>query len=313
MPSRFVVRLRNAFRRIPGPWKPKYDLLRNEEIRAELQPHSLSFLSFHSPFLFLIGLGLGIGFLFNAVSGWVSFEDFLGYMPGIVAVRFVIWTVALSVFGIAVSVLTIRWSVFATYIAIIALALYITLQSPEVGANPFFLPLYSVVLALVGMAMVDLYRRTHTYVVTDLRLILRAGILTKSERSILFENVSDMETKQGVLGRIFGYGHIIPVTASGLGTGAEEAFAGGGAGAQNAQGNLGGALFAGGTRGVRVARAASYAKLHGVTPFRRVKMLLQHLLQEHSSIYYAKEQRDILRDMRELMAAREEVDTILVE
>ena len=313
MPSPFAMRLRNALRRIPGPWKPKYDLLRNEEIRAELQPHPLSFLSFHSPFLFLIALGLGIGFLFNAVSGWVSFEGFLGYMPGIVAVRFVIWAVALSVFGIGVSVLTIRWSVFGTFVAIIALALYITLQAPEVGANPFFLPLYSVVIALVGMALVDLFRRTHTYVVTDLRLILRAGILTKSERSILFENVTDLETKQGVLGRIFRYGHIIPVTASGLGTGAEEAFAGGGAGAQNAQGKVAGALFAGGTRGVRVARASSYAKLHGVTPFRQVKMLLQHLLQEHSTIYYAKEQRDILRDMRELMAARDQVDTILVE
>ncbi len=313
MRSRFARRLRTALRRIPGPWKPKYDLLRNEEIRAELQPHPLSFLSFHSPFLFLIALGLGIGYLFNAVSGWVSFEDFLGYMPGIVAVRFIIWTVGLLVFGIAVSVLTIRWSVFATFVAIIALALYITLQGPEVGANPFFLPLYSVVMALVGMAVVDLYRRTHTYVVTDLRLILRAGILTKSERSILFENVTDLETKQGILGRIFRYGHVIPVTASGLGTGAEEAFAGGGAGAQNTQGNVGGGLFAGGTRGVRVARASSYAKLHGVFPFRQVKMLLHHLLQEHSTIYYAKEQRDILRDMRELMVAREEMDTILVE
>ncbi len=313
MRSRFARRLRTALRRIPGPWKPKYDLLRNEEIRAELQPHPLSFLSFHSPFLFLIALGLGIGYLFNAVSGWVSFESFLGYMPGVVAVRFIIWTVALLVFGIAVSVLTIRWSVFATFVAIIALALYITLQGPGVGANPFFLPLYSVVMALVGMAIVDLYRRTHTYVVTDLRLILRAGILTKSERSILFENVTDLETKQGILGRIFRYGHVIPVTASGLGTGAEEAFAGGGAGAKNAQGNMGGALFAGGTRGVRVARATSYAKLHGVTPFRQVKMLLHHLLQEHSMVYYAKDQRDILRDMRELMAAREEVDTILVE
>ncbi len=313
MPSQFAMKLRNALRRIPGPWKPKYDLLRNEEIRAELQPHPLSFLSFHSPFLFLIALGLGIGFLFNAVSGWGSFETFLGYEPGIVAVRFVIWTVALSVFGIGVSVLTIRWSVFGTFVAIIALALYITLQAPVLGANPFFLPLYSVVMALVGMALVDLYRRTHTYVITDLRLILRAGILTKSERSILFENVTDLETKQGILGRIFRYGHIIPVTASGLGTGAEEAFAGGGAGAQNARGNVAGALFAGGTRGVSVARASSYAKLHGVTPFRQVKMLLQHLLQEHSTIYYAKEQRDILRDMRELMVARDPVDTILVE
>lgn len=306
-------RLRTFLRRVPGPWRPKYDLLRNEEVRAELQPHPLSFLNHHAPFLYLLALGLGFGYLFNAVQGWIAFEDFLGYVAGVVAVRLVIWVVALLVFGIAVSVLLIRWSFLVAYILVIAGALYLSLQAPDAGANPFFLPVYSVIAALVGMALVDLYRRTHTYAVTDLRLILRAGILTKSERSVLFEKVTDLETKQGILGRIFGYGDIIPVTASGIGTGAEESFAGGGAGATAKEGQVGGGLFAGGARKVAVARARTYAELHGVTPFRRVRTLVQQLLQEHSMIYYAKDQRDILRDMREMMLAREEADYSVYE
>ncbi|MEE9600425.1 MAG: hypothetical protein V3W22_01805, partial [Thermoplasmata archaeon] len=64
-------------RRLPGPWRPKYDLLRNEEIRAELKPHPLSFLDHHTPFIYLFGLGMGLAVLFNAVTGWVAFEDFL--------------------------------------------------------------------------------------------------------------------------------------------------------------------------------------------------------------------------------------------
>ncbi len=308
MRSRIVERLRSALRLIPGPWGPKYDLLRNEEIRTELQPHPLSFLDFHTPFIYLFALGLGVGYLFNAVTGWVSFEEFLGYDAGIVAIRMMIWALALVAFGIFVSVMMVRWGVLFTFLFIISGAILLTVQVPEAGTNPFFLPLYSVIVALIGMALIDFYRRTHTYVITDLRLILKAGILTKSERTVRFENVTDLETRQGIIGRIFGFGTIVPVTASGIGTGAEEAFAGGGAGVTAQEGRIGAGVFAGGGREVTVARARTYGELRGVYPFRQVRVLVQQLLQEHSIIYYAKEQRDLLKDMRDMMATREEPD-----
>jgi membrane protein YdbS with pleckstrin-like domain len=303
-----VFRLRAALRRVPGPWRPRYDLLRNEEIRAELKPHPLSFLDHHSPFIFLFILGLGLGYLFNVVTGWISFEKFLGYEAGIVAVRTIIWALALIAFGVAVSVALIRWTILFTFILIIAGALFFTFQAPEAAVNPFFLPVYSIGMAVIGMAFVDLYRRTHTYIITDLRLILKAGVLTRSERTVRFENITDLETKQGIIGRIFGFGSIVPVTASGIGTGAEEAFAGGGVGATTQEGKVGGGVFAGGSREVTVARARSYAELHGVYPFRKVKILIHQLLQQHSLVYYAKEQRDLLKDMRDMMATREEPD-----
>ncbi len=308
MRSNLLQRLKSILRLVPGPWKPKYDLLRNEEIRAELQPHPLSFLNHHAPFIFLFGVGLGLGYLFNAVTGWISFEDFLGYNLGIVAVRMMLWSLALVSFGIAVSVVMIRWTILFIYVAIITGAILLTVQSPEAGANPFFLPVYSAIMAVIGMGLVDIYRRSHKYVITDLRVILKGGILTRSERTVRFENVTDLETKQGILGRIFGYGTIVPVTASGLGTGGEETFAGGVGGAAVQEGQVGGGLFAGGSREVTVAKARSYGELRGVHPFRQVRILVHQLLQEHSMVYYAKEQRDLLRDMRDMMAAREEPD-----
>ncbi len=260
------------------------------------------------PFLFLLGVGIGFAYLFNAVTGWVSFEDFLGYQAGVTAVRLLVWSLALMVFAIGASVILIRWTFLATFGLIVAGALFITIQAPDAGGNPFFLPVYSAVMALIGMGLVDIYRRSHDYVVTDLRLILKAGIFRKRERTVRYENVVDLETSQGILGRIFGYGTITPVTASGIGTGADEAFAGGGAGATTQEGQVGGGLFAGGSRGVTVARARSHSELHGVYPFRTVRVLVAQLLQESSMVHYAKEQRDLLREMRDIMVSREDPD-----
>lgn len=308
MRSRLLYRLKAAFRRIPGPWRPRYDLLRGEDLRAELTPHPLSFLDLHTPFIYLLGVGIGFAYLFNAVTGWVSFEDFLGYSAGVTAIRFLIWALALTVFAIGASVILIRWTYLAVFGAFIAFALYLTIQAPDIGANAFFLPVYSTVMAVLGMGLVDLYRRSHTYLVTDLRLILKAGIIRKRERTVRYENVTDLTTTQGVLGRIFGYGTIIPVTASGIGTGADEAFAGGGVGGTTEEGQVGGGLFAGGSRKVRVARARSHAQLTGVHPFRTVRVLVAQLLQESSMVHYAKEQRDLLAEMRDIMASQEEPD-----
>lgn len=308
MRSQLLYRLKAAFSRVPGPWKPKSFLLRGENLRAELTPHPLSFLDFHTPFIYLLVVGLGFAYLFNAVTGWVSFEDFLGYQAGVTAIRLLVWSLALVVFAIGASVILIRWTYLATFAAFIAGALWISIQAPEAGGNPFFLPVYSTIMALIGMALVDIYRRSHTYVITDLRLILKAGILRKRERTVRYENVTDLATSQGILGRIFGYGSITPITASGIGTGADEAFAGGGVGAATPEGQVGGGLFAGGSKKVRVARARSYSELHGIHPFRTVRILMAQLLQESSMVHYAKEQRDLLAEMRDIMVSREEPD-----
>ncbi len=308
MRSRLVDRLKSAFGRVPGPWKAKSFLLRGETLRAELTPHPLSFLDYHTPFIYLLAVGLGFAYLFNAVTGWVSFEDFLGYQAGVTAIRLLVWSLALMVFAIGASVILIRWTYLATFTAFIAGALWISIQAPETGGNPFFLPVYSTIMALIGMALVDVYRRSHTYIVTDLRLILKAGILRKRERTVRYENITDLSTSQGVLGRIFGYGSITPITASGIGTGADEAFAGGGVGATTPEGEVGAGLFAGGSKKVRVARARSHSELHGIHPFRTVRMLIAQLLQESSMVHYAKEQRDLLAEMRDIMVSREDPD-----
>lgn len=50
--------------------------------------------------------------------------------------------------------------------------------------------------------------------VTNQRVIYRAGLLSRTERSVSLENVLDVAMRRGLGGRIFGYGTIVIETAA---------------------------------------------------------------------------------------------------
>ncbi len=57
--------------------------------------------------------------------------------------------------------------------------------------------------------------RTAEYVVTNLRVFGHEGLLRRREAETLLTSVSDIETKQGVMGRALGYGNIRIISAAG--------------------------------------------------------------------------------------------------
>jgi uncharacterized membrane protein YdbT with pleckstrin-like domain len=57
--------------------------------------------------------------------------------------------------------------------------------------------------------------RTAEYVVTNLRVFGHEGLLRRREAETLLTSLSDIETKQGVLGRALGYGNIRIISAAG--------------------------------------------------------------------------------------------------
>jgi uncharacterized membrane protein YdbT with pleckstrin-like domain len=64
---------------------------------------------------------------------------------------------------------------------------------------------------LVGLAVLNLYYwswRAHEYVLTDQRVILNEGILSKFSRSIAIDRIQDLTTFQGLWGRTWGFGDI---------------------------------------------------------------------------------------------------------
>lgn len=50
--------------------------------------------------------------------------------------------------------------------------------------------------------------RTNTLELTDKRIVLRSGVLSKNERSVPLVKVQDVTVNRGPMGRIFGFGDL---------------------------------------------------------------------------------------------------------
>ncbi len=68
------------------------------------------------------------------------------------------------------------------------------------------------------MLMVEYYRRSFTYAISNRALIFKRDfMMSRSQRRILYDQISDINLEQGFFGTMFRFGNVIPLTASGLG------------------------------------------------------------------------------------------------
>jgi len=279
------------------------ELLNNEKVEKTLSPHPLSFMRLQSLCIFLIVWGVLVLWLVN-FSGYTDvFKEWYTVV--------VVWGLVLLLVGVIASLITIRWSVFFLYLGIIAGGIGLMAASGWLDAAKLFIPIWSVCMSILGFLVVELYRRSHKYIISNLRIIFKGGIITKEERTLRYDKISDVNSKQGILGQIFGFGTIIPISQSGFGLGADTSFAAGGVqlGAKKAK-FMG--IFGGG-REVQTPRARSYYELHGVYPYKEVKKLVEKMVQgsvitqyQEEQVEFQKEQVDIQKQMRDLLKMQSE-------
>jgi uncharacterized membrane protein YdbT with pleckstrin-like domain len=75
------------------------------------------------------------------------------------------------------------------------------------SARPFIL----LVIALAVFVYLDIQYivwRSESYTITDQRIILKRGVLSRFTRSIGMGRIQDVSTFQGVVGRVFDYGSV---------------------------------------------------------------------------------------------------------
>jgi membrane protein YdbS with pleckstrin-like domain len=204
------------------------------------------------------------------------------------------------------SLVAIQWSIFFLYLGVLAGAVGLIFWQHWEIHIPLFIFIYSIAVSIVGFLIVELYRRSHKYIITNLRIIFKGGIFTKRERTIRYDKIADIDAKQGVLGQIFGFGTIIPVSQSGFGLGSDKTMAAGGVEVGSTKARFFG--FAGGGKEVQTPIARSYYELHGVYPYKDVKQLVEDLVQSHVPTQYQREQSefqkqqvDIQTQMRDLL------------
>jgi hypothetical protein len=275
------------------------ELLKNEQIERMLSPHPLSFMKLQALCIFVIVWGVVVWWL-TQFSTYSSMFDGNPWFP------FILWGLVLLLIGVVASLVAIQWSIFFLYLAVFAGGLSLIFWQQWENESALFLLVYSIAVSIGGFLIVELYRRSHKYIITNLRIIFKGGVLTKRERTIRYDKVADIDAKQGIFGQIFGFGTIIPVSQSGFGLGSDKTMAAGGLAVGTKKAKFFGLV--GGGKEVQTPIARSYYELHGVYPYKEVKQLVEDLMQSHVPTQYQKEQVefqkqqvDIQTQMRDLL------------
>jgi len=273
--------------------------LKNEQIERVLSPHPLSFMKLQSLCLFLIIWGILLGWL-------VNFSEYKTLFSGNDWFPILAWALVLLLVGVIASLITIKWSIFFMYLGMFAGGLGLMWSQGWVKDAGIFIPFYSVAISILGFLLVEWYRRSHKYIISNLRIVFSGGIITKRERTLRYDKISDINSEQGILGQIFGFGTIIPISQSGFGLGSDQSFAAGGVKIGEKKVGFFG-LFGGG-REVQTPRTRSYYELHGVHPYKEIKKLVESAVQEsvitpyqQEQVAYQKEQVDVQKQMRDLL------------
>lgn len=286
----------------------KLRLLPGEQEEVRLRPHPLSWLGKYFIALVPAFWGILLGLLFTTDS-WQAAETGKWYqiwtfLYGNAGAGYVYSIAGLALFGAVFAVTGIRWRIFFGYLAVGLLAMIGSLAISngwldDPGQYVLALPLMLGVLSLPALLGTEMNRRSHRYILTNLRIIFRGGFFVQKERQLRYESITDLDGTQGILGRIFNYGTLIPVTQSGFGLGADtsEAHIGVGVGGSKMGVGAGIGIAAGGGKEVQVGRARTHDSLTGVRPYRDVKYLLETLVQNSTSTPYLQQQVDLQSQM----------------
>ena len=280
------------------------ELLKNEKLEKVLSPHPLSFMRYQSLCIFLI--------IWAVITAWViNFSDWQGTFSGNFYLSLFFWGIGLLLAGVVASLTTVRWSVFFLYLLVFASGTGIVFWLGLQESFGLFAPAYTIILSILGFLIVEWYRRSHKYIISNQRIVFKGGIVTKQERTLRYDKISDINAKQGIIGQIFGFGTIIPISQSGFGLGADKTFAAGGVQLGEKKAKLFG--LAGGGKEVQIPRARSYYELHGVYPYKEVKKLVEQMVQgsvitpyQEEQVAFQKEQVDIQKQMRDLLKMQNE-------
>jgi hypothetical protein len=274
----------------------------------------------YSMALFLIIWGLVMQWLFNSSSQWEDLQTRMGDLPlsnwlsdtalsiGQASGATSIWFIGLLLAGFISSHLWVDrggYKFFGILIGIGLIGIFMIGYQAKynekdlVDFYKWFLPALSVGMGAVGAFGIDYYRRGFKYTLTNLRIVIAKKFITLDERIVRYNHVEDVKVNQTFIGRMFGYGHVIPLTGSGIGTGTEESIAVGSVGKEVEGVNVG--VTGGSKVGIRKARPSPGDCLFGVKGPLKVRGVISKYIQENTGVSVAKRQEDTLERIEQLL------------
>ena len=284
-------------------------LLRGEEMKMQLKPHFFSFFHLYIIFFFLLVWAYVIHDFFDAHK----FQDFRFY-DIIIKIPFVnevlagaiIWSLALFVVGFIARYLFMDaggQSIFRLYsglaiLGIVVLSYHKWKMEDTEAFGLWFIPGITAAVGLIGLLSVDAYRRSFTYYLTDNRIVIQGNFLmNRSERQVRYNHIEDIKMEQGIVGTMLGYGTVLPLTGSGLGTGSDETMVIAGSGAEVK--GLGIGLLGGSRTSSKRIRHNPHDCLYGVPQPSKVRDLITENIQSDTGVEH-------LKNIQELLSKQEE-------
>ena len=284
-------------------------LLRGEEMKMQLKPHFFSFFHLYIIFFFLLVWAYVIHDFFDAHK----FQDFRFY-DIIIKIPFVnevlagaiIWSLALFVVGFIARYFFMDaggQSIFRLYsglaiLGIVVLSYHKWKMEDTEAFGLWFIPGVTAAVGLIGLLSVDAYRRSFTYYLTDNRIVIQGNFLmNRSERQVRYNHIEDIKMEQGIVGTMLGYGTVLPLTGSGLGTGSDESMVIAGSGAEVK--GLGIGLLGGSRTSSKRIRHNPHDCLYGVPQPSKVRDLITENIQSDTGVEH-------LKNIQELLSKQEE-------
>ncbi|MBD3388545.1 MAG: PH domain-containing protein [Candidatus Altiarchaeales archaeon] len=208
-----------------------------------------------------------------------------------------LWFASIVLSALVVSVLKIE---FKWVFIMLAVGLGSLAVTSFLGMLPESAMKFGILSSIIGSGFVELYRRAHTFFITDQRIITEVEFIDHKRNELSYDKINNIVLSQNLIGRLLDFGTIIPVTASGLGMGGDfSAVSVGVAGRPR-----GGPMVAGGVTGgryVQTPRVRSMYCLFGITNPCEVEQLISEQLHGHIEAPYLRKMTRQLEDLRKSM------------
>lgn len=254
----------------------------DEKILAHLEPHPLAFLDFYALFAYLVIIGALFLIFEPKIEGAIG--NIIPSSWTVDAAFDLLLAACLIAPFLVVAVLRITWRWFFLSIGISVLSVVLK----HYFSVPYGLQLPSIIIGIAGFALTDVYRRRFDFYITDHRIIIELNFISQKRRELLYSKISDLVVERSVLGRIFNYGSVIPITESGFGLGEDvSGVTVAGTGSLLPKGPKITTAVSGG-RTISVPRGRSFYVLFGIRKPKVVAEIISQWIHEYEESAYLK-------------------------
>ncbi len=270
-------------------------LFPDEKLIKKLHPSRLSFIK-----IYLVGITMvlwaaiffavtqtaawktsGEGFFSSLASG--STAIFGSVTAGTYAIPWVTATLLLGVLSLFLTRSHRQWLTFAAFLLLSIGSIFILRTFGALRAvTGAFLATITFFAGLAAILIADFYRKSYRYYITNFRIAMIRKFLTYNEVYTRYENLVDIDVTVSVLGRIFSFGSIIPITSAGLGMGANY----------SGRGGINGTVS---VKGIDVPRAKPSECFFGIKHPYTVRNEIAEYMQKSSSSYELKQIQNELK------------------